>query len=253
MVRDQISSTRKEIFQVAKQRQTGRSRRQKLPLPTVAIVGYTNAGKSTLLNCLTGADTLSADKLFATLDPTSRRLKLPNGRIIVLTDTVGFIRKLPHRLVDSFKATLEEALVADLILHLVDFSNPQYEAQMSTTDEVLRELGASEKDVITVYNKIDRVHNDLEKLKAVNLASPAVFISAQTGEGLNLLLSTLENFFSVSKEPEKFKLPFDRYDLAVRLKSQGGLISEETTEQGYVVKGCPRGDLINALSEYMIR
>ena len=253
MVRDQISSTRKEIFQVAKQRQTGRSRRQKLPLPTVAIVGYTNAGKSTLLNCLTGADALSADKLFATLDPTSRRLKLPNGRIIVLTDTVGFIRKLPHRLVDSFKATLEEALVADLILHLVDFSNPQYEAQMSTTDEVLRELGASEKDVITVYNKIDRAQNDLEKLKAVNLASPAVFISAQTGEGLNLLLSSLENFFSVSKEPEKFKLPFDRYDLAVRLKSQGGLISEETTEQGYVVKGCPRGDLINALSEYMIR
>ena len=101
---------------------------------------------------------------------------------------------------DSFKATLEEALVADLILHLVDFSNPQYEAQMSTTDEVLRELGASEKDVITVYNKIDRAHNDLEKLKAVNLASPAVFISAQTGEGINVLLSSLENFFSVSKE-----------------------------------------------------
>ena len=253
MIRDQISSTRKEILQVAKQRQTGRSRRQKLPLPTVAIVGYTNAGKSTLLNCLTGADALSADKLFATLDPTSRRLKLPSGRIIVLTDTVGFIRKLPHRLVDSFKATLEEALVADLILHLVDFSNPQYEAQMSTTDEVLRELGASEKDVITVYNKIDRAQNDLEKLKAVNLASPAVFISAQTGEGLNLLLSSLENFFSVSKEPEKFKLPFDRYDLAVRLKSQGGLISEETTARGYVVKGCPRGDLINALSKYMIK
>jgi GTP-binding protein HflX len=253
MVRDQISSTRKEISQVAKQRQTGRSRRQKLPLPTVAIVGYTNAGKSTLLNTLTGADALSEDKLFATLDPTSRRLKLPNGRIIVLTDTVGFIRKLPHRLVDSFKATLEEALVADLILHLVDFSNPQYEAQMSTTDEVLRELGASGKDVITVYNKIDQVQNDLEKFKAVNLASPAVFISAQTEEGLNLLLKSLENFFSVSKEPEKFKLPFDRYDLAVRLKSQGGLISEETTEQGYLVKGCPRGDLINALSEYKIK
>jgi len=253
MVRDQISSTRKEISQVAKQRQTGRSRRQKLPLPTVAIVGYTNAGKSTLLNCLTGADALSADKLFATLDPTSRRLKLPNGRVIVLTDTVGFIRKLPHRLVDSFKATLEEALVADLILHLVDFSNPQYEAQMSTTDEVLIELGASEKDVITVYNKIDRAQNDLEKFKAINLASPAVFISAQTGEGLNLLLTSLENFFSVSEEPKEFNLPFDRYDLAVRLKTQGGLISEETTEQGYLVKGCPRGDLINALSEYKIR
>ena len=253
MVRDQISSTRKEISQVAKQRQTGRSRRQKLPLPTVAIVGYTNAGKSTLLNCLTGADALSADKLFATLDPTSRRLKLPNGRVIVLTDTVGFIRKLPHRLVDSFKATLEEALVADLILHLVDFSNPQYEAQMSTTDEVLRELGASEKDVITVYNKIDRAQNDLEKFKAINLASPAVFISAQTGQGLDQLLNSLENFFTVSNELEEFQLPFDRYDLAVRLKSQGGLVSEETTEQGYIVKGNPRGNLMNALKDYRIR
>ena len=253
MVRDQISSTRKEISQVAKQRQTGRSRRQKLPLPTVAIVGYTNAGKSTLLNCLTGADALSADKLFATLDPTSRRLKLPNGRVIVLTDTVGFIRKLPHRLVDSFKATLEEALVADLILHLVDFSNPQYEAQMSTTDEVLIELGASEKDVITVYNKIDRAQNDLEKFNAINLASPAVFISAQTGEGLDQLLNSLENFFTVSNELEEFQLPFDRYDLAVRLKSQGGLVSEETTEQGYIVKGNPRGNLMNALKDYRIR
>ena len=253
MVRDQISSTRKEISQVAKQRQTGRSRRQKLPLPTVAIVGYTNAGKSTLLNCLTGADALSADKLFATLDPTSRRLKLPNGRVLVLTDTVGFIRKLPHRLVDSFKATLEEALVADLILHLVDFSNPQYEAQMSTTDEVLIELGASEKDVITVYNKIDRAQNDLEKFKAINLASPAVFISAQTGDGLDQLLNSLENFFTVSNELEEFQLPFDRYDLAVRLKSQGGLVSEETTEQGYIVKGNPRGNLMNALKDYRIR
>ena len=253
MVRDQISSTRKEISQVAKQRQTGRSRRQKLPLPTVAIVGYTNAGKSTLLNCLTGADALSADKLFATLDPTSRRLKLPNGRVIVLTDTVGFIRKLPHRLVDSFKATLEEALVADLILHLVDFSNPQYEAQMSTTDEVLIELGASEKDVITVYNKIDQAQNDLEKFKAINLAGPAIFISAQTGEGLDQLLNSLENFFTVSNELEEFQLPFDRYDLAVRLKSQGGLVSEETTEQGYIVKGNPRGNLMNALKDYRIR
>ena len=253
MVRDQISSTRKEISQVAKQRQTGRSRRQKLPLPTVAIVGYTNAGKSTLLNCLTGADALSADKLFATLDPTSRRLKLPNGRVLVLTDTVGFIRKLPHRLVDSFKATLEEALVADLILHLVDFSNPQYEAQMSTTDEVLIELGASEKDVITVYNKIDQAQSDLEKFKAINLANPAVFISAQTGEGLDQLLNSLENFFTVSNELEEFQLPFDRYDLAVRLKSQGGLVSEETTEQGYIVRGNPRGNLMNALKDYRIR
>ena len=166
MVRDQIAATRKEIVLVAKQRQTGRSRRQRLPLPSVAIVGYTNAGKSTLLNKLTGANAISEDKLFATLDPTSRRLKLPSGRIVVLTDTVGFIRKLPHRLVDSFKATLEEALVADLILHLVDLSNPEYEAQMETTAKVLAELGAADKELLTVYNKIDQLENGLEKLKA---------------------------------------------------------------------------------------
>jgi len=250
MVRDQISATRKEIALVAKQRQTGRSRRQKLPLPTVAIVGYTNAGKSTLLNCLTGADALSADKLFATLDPTSRRLKLPNGRMVVLTDTVGFIRKLPHRLVDSFKATLEEALVADLVLHLVDFSNPQYEAQMSTTDDVLRELGASEKELITVFNKMDLVENDLEKFKAKKLTGRSVFISANTGEGIDLLLAELEHFFASSAKPENFTLPYNRYDLVARLKSQGGLFFEETTEEGYFVKGNPRGDLSSAFEKY---
>jgi GTP-binding protein HflX len=250
MVRDQISATRKEIALVAKQRQTGRSRRQKLPLPTVAIVGYTNAGKSTLLNCLTGADALSADKLFATLDPTSRRLKLPNGRMVVLTDTVGFIRKLPHRLVDSFKATLEEALVADLVLHLVDFSNPQYEAQMSTTDDVLRELGAAEKELITVFNKMDLVENDLEKFKAKKLTGRSVFISANTGEGIDLLLAELEHFFTSSAQPENFTLPYNRYDLVARLKSQGGLIFEETTEEGYFVKGNPRGDLSSAFEKY---
>ena len=250
MVRDQISATRKEIALVAKQRQTGRSRRQKLPLPTIAIVGYTNAGKSTLLNCLTGADALSADKLFATLDPTSRRLKLPNGRMVVLTDTVGFIRKLPHRLVDSFKATLEEALVADLVLHLVDFSNPQYEAQMSTTDDVLRELGAAEKELITVFNKMDLVENDLEKFKAKKLTGRSVFISANTGEGIDLLLAELEHFFASSAKPENFTLPYNRYDLVARLKSQGGLIFEETTEEGYFVKGNPRGDLSSAFEKY---
>ena len=250
MVRDQISATRKEIALVAKQRQTGRSRRQKLPLPTVAIVGYTNAGKSTLLNCLTGADALSADKLFATLDPTSRRLKLPNGRMVVLTDTVGFIRKLPHRLVDSFKATLEEALVADLVLHLVDFSNPQYEAQMSTTDDVLRELGAAEKELITVFNKMDLVENDLEKFKAKKLTGRSVFISANTGEGIDLLLAELEHFFTSSAKPENFTLPYNRYDLVARLKSQGGLIFEETTEEGYFVKGNPRGDLSSTFEKY---
>ena len=127
----------------------------RIPLPTVAVVGYTNAGKSTLLNQVCGSDVLSADKLFATLDPTSRQALLPNGEKIILTDTVGFIRKLPHRLVDAFRATLEETLVANLLLHVVDLSNPQFEEHMQTTLTVLGELGADEKEILTVFNKID--------------------------------------------------------------------------------------------------
>ncbi len=250
MVRDQIAATRKEISAVAKQRQTGRSRRQKVPLPSVAIVGYTNAGKSTLLNTLTGANAVSEDKLFATLDPTSRRLKLPTGRILVLTDTVGFIRKLPHRLVDSFKATLEEALVADLILHLVDLSNPEYEAQMETTARVLSELGAADKEVLTVYNKIDQLENGLEKLKAKRIFNHSVFISAQTGAGIPKLLDQFEQIFSGESGELSYLIPFERYDLVARLKSQGELMAEEAVEDGLRVRGTPRGELRHALEGY---
>ena len=122
-------------------------------------MGYTNAGKSTLLNALSGSTVLAADKLFATLDPTSRKLSLPSGRMVILTDTVGFIRKLPHRLVDAFRATLEETVVADLLLHVVDLSNPNFENQMETTLEVLGELGAEEKKIITVFNSNNKRGN----------------------------------------------------------------------------------------------
>ncbi len=252
LVRDQISATRKEILQVAKQRNTGRNLRQRLPLPTAAIVGYTNAGKSTLLNQLTGSDTLSVDKLFATLDPTSRRLKLPSGRILVLTDTVGFIRKLPHRLVDSFKATLEEALVADLILHVVDLSNHEFEAQMKTTNKVLAELGAENKEMLTVYNKVDLVTDENTKLRA-NLLSPTrVFTSAQTGEGTNELFQLLENIFKAGRKNYSYLVPFPSYGLVARLKSQGELSSEETVDNGYIVQASPRGALAQELEKYKL-
>jgi GTP-binding protein HflX len=230
-------------MQVSKQRKVGRSRRQRLPLPSVAIVGYTNAGKSTLLNTLTGAAALAEDKLFATLDPTSRKLKLASGRMVVVTDTVGFIRKLPHRLVDSFKATLEEALVSDLILHLVDLSNPEYEAQMKTTEKVLEELGAGEKEMLTIYNKIDSLESETEILHARRLAASAVFLSARTGVGLATLLEQLEQTFAGQRSTCGYLIPLDRYDLVARLKSQGELVTEETTEKGYLVRGSPRGDL----------
>ena len=250
LVRDQISSTKREISLVSKQRSTGRNRRQRLPLPSVAIVGYTNAGKSTLLNQLTGSDALSEDKLFATLDPTSRRLKLPSGRILVLTDTVGFIRKLPHRLVDSFKATLEEALVADLILHVVELSNSEFEAQMQTTEKVLAELGAAGNEVLTAYNKIDQVIDENIRFKANRLSPQSVFISAHTGEGVSTLCDCLENIFKGERKKELYTIPLNRYDLVARLKSQGELIKEETTETGYEVEATPRDGLLQLLQAY---
>lgn len=250
MVRDQISATRKEIIQVSKQRSTGRARRQRLPLPGISIVGYTNAGKSTLLNLLTGADSFSADKLFATLDPMSRRLNLPSGRLIVVTDTVGFIRKLPHGLVDSFKATLEEALVADLILHVVDFSNKDFEAQMKTTEEVLKEIGASGKEMLTLFNKVDQVSSDIKILRAKRICPNSVFISAKTGDGVEDLLSRLDQKMGSSLKEEAFVIPFDRYDLVAKTIEQGSLRNEETLEGGYLIKGTPRGSLIKDLAPY---
>jgi len=163
--------------------------------------------------------------------------------MVVLTDTVGFIRKLPHRLVDSFKATLEEALVSDLILHLVDLSNPEYEAQMKTTEKVLEELGAGEKEILIVYNKIDSLENETEILYARRLAPSAVFLSARTGVGLADLLEKLEETFADQRSACEYLIPLNRYDLVARLKSQGELVTEETTENGYLVRGAPRGGL----------
>jgi GTP-binding protein HflX len=251
MLRDKIASTKKEIAQVAVRRSTSRKKRQRIPLPTMAIVGYTNAGKSTLLNCMTGANVISEDKLFATLDPMSRKVRCPNGRIIVLTDTVGFIRKLPHRLVDSFKATLEEALVADLLLHVVDLSNPDFDKQMQTTTQVLRELGAQEKEILTVYNKIDQVDNPLIKTRARDLASPCSFISSKSGEGVESLILLAESMLEDRESPNDYLVPHNQYVLVTRLREQGALLEEEVEENGVAVKAAPRGSLANQMKEYI--
>ena len=160
-------------------------------IPTAAIVGYTNAGKSTLLNTLTSSDVLAENKLFATLDPTTRRMILPDHSELLLTDTVGFIRKLPHSLVEAFKSTLEEALLADFILLILDVSNPQAPAHWETTISVLNELGAADKPLVAVFNKTDLQSDPVSLLKMKSIAPDAVFVSCKTGDGLDLLRDTL--------------------------------------------------------------
>src|SRR5208283_2539271 len=183
-VQDRIAKISRELEMVRQQRGIQRTGRQRNNWPLASIVGYTNAGKSTLLNALTGADVLVKDILFATLDPTTRRLRLPTNQNVLLTDTVGFIRKLPHGLVEAFKATLEEVVQADLLLHVVDISHPQAEEQIAAVNAVLAEIGAGGKPTLMVFNKMDRPH-DQGALNRLQERHPhAVAISATTGEGI---------------------------------------------------------------------
>jgi GTP-binding protein HflX len=191
-IRTRIAQLNKELEAVQRHRDLVRSRRNKQSQKVAAIVGYTNAGKSTLLNTLTKADVLEEDKLFATLDPTTRKLRLDNGETILLTDTVGFIRKLPHHLIQAFKSTLEEARYADLIIHVVDISNPQWEKQMHIVYETLTDLNAMDKTIITLFNKVDKISiEEMEPLRDFK-ADKTLKISAKKGQSLDKLKLILE-------------------------------------------------------------
>ena len=190
LIKSRIAELKDELEDVDKTREVTRSLRSRNGMPVVSIVGYTNAGKSTLLNCLTGAGIFEADMLFATLDPTTRNLKTDDGQEILLTDTVGFIRKLPHHLIDAFRSTLEEAKYADIILHVIDASDPEADEKMYVVYETLRKLGIKDKPVIAVFNKQDLV-TDAEPIKDLT-AECSVKISARTGEGTKELLTAIE-------------------------------------------------------------
>ena len=249
MLRDKIASTKREIAQVATRRETSRKKRQRIPLPSLALVGYTNAGKSTLLNKLSGASVLSADKLFATLDPTSRKVELPHGKTIILTDTVGFIRKLPHRLVDAFRATLEEALVADILLHVVDLSNPHFEEQMKTTLSVLEELGAEER-ILTVFNKIDLKPEPTKRIRAKALNPDSELVSSTTGEGLDGLLAKIEFFLNEKSQTRKYLIPHHAYHYVVKARQEGCVQSMESNDEGMQLEAIPQGKLAALLKKY---
>ncbi|RME72653.1 MAG: GTPase HflX [Verrucomicrobia bacterium] len=237
IVTDRIARFRRELREVQQHRAIQRQKRMRIPIPTAAIVGYTNAGKSTLLNCLTRAGVLSEDKLFATLDPTTRQLTLPDGQTVLLSDTVGFIRRLPHTLVDAFKATLEEVVVADFLIHVIDITNPDLEEHAKTTLRVLEEIGASGKRTITVFNKID-LRGDPDRLHAVHLHHPdAVYLSAHTGEGIDELLHRISEIMHEMTRPVELLIPHSRHDVLGRLHAAGGVHRQEMRDDGVFVVG----------------
>jgi len=201
VIRKRIAELKDEIEKVRKERFLKREKRRRSQIPVAVLVGYTNSGKSTLLNALTHAEVLVEDKLFATLDPTTRRLYLPSGKIILLTDTVGFIQKLPHQLIAAFHATLEEVSEADLLLHVVDVSHPYFEKQMHAVYSVLEELGSITKPIITVFNKIDRLENKSKMKKYLKKYQPAVAISALHQSGLEDLLKIINKIITLSPAP----------------------------------------------------
>jgi len=236
IVRDRIAHLKSEIAQVISQRATQRRKRQRTPVPGMAIVGYTNAGKSSLLNKLTGATVLAADKLFATLDPTTRQFELPDGRTLLATDTVGFIRRLPHRLVEAFKATLEEVVVADFIIHVLDVANPNVAHHFATTMEVLEELGAGDKPTITVFNKVDAA--DTKTLNLIRAQHPeALFISVHTGQGLDQLLARCEELAVDDNESATLLIPHSRYDVVAKLHGAGLVRKQESLDEGVKLTG----------------
>lgn len=234
LIKKRIALLNRELKSVKQHREVTREKRAKSRIPVAAIVGYTNAGKSTLLNALTGADILAEDKLFATLDPTTRSLKLPSSQEILLTDTVGFIRKLPHHLVDAFKSTLEEAKYADFIIHVVDASNPQWDAQMHVVYMTLQDLGVVDKKILTVFNKCDRITG--EEILQDFRADKTLRISAKTGMGLDTLKEVFEDMLRDGKVLLKHTFPYEKAGEIQKIRKYGELLKEEYRPEGIYVE-----------------
>src|SRR4051812_41811042 len=235
-VRDRIAHLKQELKNVVQQRDVQRRKRQRVPIPTCAIVGYTNAGKSTLLNTLTGAQVLAVDKLFATLDPTTRQLVLRGNQKLLVTDTVGFIRRLPHGLVEAFKATLEEVIVADFLVHVIDVTNANFEQHHATTLAVLEELGATNTTMITVFNKVDAATPEMIA-RGRRLVPDALFVSALTREGLDALEARCLELVAEAHASTELLVPHERYDVIARLHAVGHIQSEEQRDDGVHLRG----------------
>ncbi len=242
LIRDRISQLNRELTDVKQARETTRELRSKNPIPVIAIVGYTNAGKSTLLNHLTGAGVLEEDMLFATLDPTTRNIVLPSGEQVLLTDTVGFIRKLPHHLIEAFRSTLEEAKYADMILHVVDSSNPSAYKHMHVVYETLRNLGIKDKTVVTLFNKQDLLETDIiiKDFKA----DRTLKISAREEKGLDQLLNVIEELLRESKVLIERVFSYQEAGRIQIIRKYGQMLLEDYREEGIYVKAYVPRDVI---------
>lgn len=245
LIHDRIGQLKAELEEVKRHREVSRKQRDRNYTLSAAIVGYTNAGKSTLLNKLTGAGILAEDKLFATLDPTTRGMELPSGQQILLTDTVGFIRKLPHHLIEAFRSTLEEARYSDIILHVVDCSNPQMDAQIHIVYETLRKLEITDKTVVTVFNKIDRLEHEVI-LKDLQ-SDYQVRVSAKTGGGLNELTEILETILRSRKIFLEKLYSYKDAGKIQTIRRYGQLLSEEYRDDGIMVTAYVPTELYSGL------
>ncbi len=246
-IRRRIDKLSEELRGLEERRGYSRSRRKKDNVQVGAIVGYTNAGKSTLLNLLTGADVLAEDKLFATLDPTARAIELPDGRSLLLVDTVGLIRRLPHHLVEAFKSTLEEAACADIIIHVCDVSDSDFAEKADVTLKTLSELGAAGIPVVTVLNKCDKIDENL------TTDDSTVKISALKNEGIDELLAAVARNLPQTSRRMKLLLPYDKAGLSAAIRENGKVFSEEYTENGILVDALVDVMLIKQMSGYEVR
>ena len=243
-IRRRIDKLSAELKELEERRGYARDRRKKDSVQVGAIVGYTNAGKSTLLNLLTGADVLAEDKLFATLDPTSRAIELPDGRSLLLVDTVGLIRRLPHHLVEAFKSTLEEAACADIIIHVCDVSDPEAAEKADVTLKILADLGAAEIPVVTVLNKCDLLTENIPE------DDSTVKISAKKAQGIDRLLQVVAANLPETAKRMKLLLPYDKAGFTAKLRENGKVFTEEYTETGVLVDALVDQMLIKQMSQY---
>jgi len=250
-IKERITRLKREIDKVRKVRELHRQGRQSFSNLTVALIGYTNAGKSTLINNLSHTGVQVGNRLFSTLDPKIGVVNLPNNQKVFISDTVGFINKLPHQLVDAFKATFEEVKEADLLLHVIDISSPHFEAQISAVNKVLEEIGVTPKKIIHLLNKIDRVPHKTMISTWVRKLENGVAVSALTGDGTENLLSMIESFVSASMQRVKLKIPFAEGKTIAQILGKGKIVNKKYLDTGVIIEAEVNSSLLDSLKPYL--